>query len=80
LIHSKKHSYDYNVSGPDFPSYQEILEQINLYVENSQITFSNKNSFDERKLFSIEKIKNEIDWEPKYSIKHGIKDYFSNII
>jgi nucleoside-diphosphate-sugar epimerase len=80
LIHSKKHSYDYNVSGPDFPSYQEILEQINFYVENSYITFSNKNSFDERKLFSIEKIKNEIGWEPKYSIKHGIKDYFSNII
>ncbi|MDA9807101.1 NAD(P)-dependent oxidoreductase [Alphaproteobacteria bacterium] len=80
LIHSKKHSYDYNVSGPDFPSYQEILEQINLYVENSQATFSNKNSFDERKIFSIEKIKNEIDWEPKYSIKQGIKDYFSNII
>jgi len=51
-----------------------------LYVENSQATFSNKNSFDERKLFSIEKIKNEIDWEPKYSIKQCIKDYFSNII
>jgi len=79
LFHHKDHSYDYNVSGPDFPSYNQILKEIGLYVDNLQVTFSNKNSFDERKLFSIQKIKNEIDWKPNYSIKDGIRDYFLNM-
>ena len=43
------------------------------------MNFSNHNSVSERKLFSLKKIKNDIQWEPKYSIERGIKDYIDNI-
>ena len=67
------------MSGPDFPSYGQILDEISLYAKNPQVTFADQNSFSERKLFSIKKIIEEIGWKPKFSIKEGIKDYFANI-
>ena len=79
LFFNKEHFFDYNVSGPDFPSYENIIEEINLYFDNNRVTFSDHNEFSERKLFSIKKIKKDINWEPKYSIKKGIKDYISKL-
>ena len=43
------------------------------------MNFLNHNSVSERKLFSLQKIKNDILWEPKYSIERGIKDYIDNL-
>tara|TARA_B100001093_G_C26733121_1_gene973195 strand:- start:227 stop:1138 length:912 start_codon:yes stop_codon:yes gene_type:complete len=79
LFFNKEHFFDYNVSGPDFPSYKKIIEEINLYFDCLQVNFSGYNSFKERKLFSINKIKNDINWEPEYSIQKGIKDYISKL-
>tara|TARA_B100001063_G_C16734486_1_gene541196 strand:- start:547 stop:1458 length:912 start_codon:yes stop_codon:yes gene_type:complete len=79
LFFNKEHFFDYNVSGPDFPSYENIIEEINLYFDNNRVAFSDHNEFSERKLFSIKKIKKDINWEPKYSIKKGIKDYISKL-
>ena len=43
------------------------------------MNFSNYNSVSDRKLFSLKKIKNDIFWEPEYSIEKGIKDYIDNL-
>ena len=79
LFHQKEHFYDYNVSGPDFPSYDMIVNEVSKHIGNLQVNFSNYNSVSERKLFSLKKIKNDIQWEPKYSIERGIKDYIDNL-
>ena len=79
LFHQKEHFYDYNVSGPDFPSYHKIVNEVSQHIGNLQVNFSNHNSVSERKLFSLKKIKNDIQWEPKYSIERGIKDYIDNL-
>ena len=79
LFHKKEHFYDYNISGPDFPSYQKIFNEISRYIDNLQVSFSNHNSISDRKLFSLKKVKMDIDWEPKYSIEKGIKDYIDNL-
>ena len=80
LFHKKDHFYDYNVSGPDFPSYQKIVNEVSQQIGNLQVSFSNHNSISYRKLFSLKKIKNDIQWEPEYSIKRGIKDYIDNLV
>ena len=80
LFHQKEHFYDYNVSGPDFPSYHKIVNEVSQHIGNLQVNFLNYNSVSERKLFSLNKIKNDIQWEPKYSIERGIKDYIDNIV
>ena len=79
IFHKKKHFYDYNISGPDFPSYRKIFNEISRYINNLHVNFSNHNFVSERKLFSLKKIKNDILWEPKYSIERGIKDYIDNL-
>ena len=79
LFHQKEHFYDYNVSGPDFPTYHKIVNEVSQHIGNLQVNFLNHNSVSERKLFSLQKIKNDILWEPKYSIERGIKDYIDNI-
>ena len=79
LFHEKEHFYDYNISGPDFPSYQKIVNEVSQYIGNLQVNFSNQNSISDRKLFSLKKIKKDIRWEPKYSIERGIKDYIDNL-
>ena len=79
LFHQKEHFYDYNVSGPDFPSYHKIVNEVSQHIGNLQVNFSNHNSVSERKLFSLKKIENDIQWEPKYSIERGIKDYIDNL-
>ena len=79
LFHEKEHLYDYNVSGPDFPSYHKIVNEVSQHIGNLQVNFLNYNSVSERKLFSLKKIKNDIQWEPKYSIERGIKDYIENL-
>ena len=79
LFHQKEHFYDYNVSGPDFPSYHKIVNEVSQHIGNLQVNFLNYNSVSERKLFSLKKIKNDIQWVPKYSIERGIKDYIENL-
>ena len=79
LFHEKEHFYDYNVSGPDFPSYDKIFKEVSQHIGNLQVNFSSHNSVSERKLFSLKKIKNDIQWEPKYSIEKGIKHYIDNL-
>ena len=79
LFHEKEHFYDYNISGPDFPSYKKIVDEVNQYVDNLQVTFSNHNSISDRKLFSLEKVKKDMQWKPEYSIERGIKDYIYNL-
>ncbi len=79
LFHEKEHFYDYNISGPDFPSYQKIVKEVSQYIDNLQVTFSNHNSISERKLFSLEKVKKDLQWKPEYSIERGIKDYIYNL-
>ena len=79
LFHEKKHFYDYNVSGPDYPSYQNIVNEISSYIDTLQVNFSSHNSIHDRKLFSIKKIKKDIDWEPKFSLENGIRDYICNL-
>ena len=79
LFHEKDHFYDYNVSGPDFPTYYEIVKEVSQHIGNLQVNFSNHNTVSERRLFSLKKIKNDIHWEPEYSIERGIKDYIDNL-
>ena len=79
IFHEKKHFYDYNISGPDFPSYQTIVREVSKHIDNLQVNFSNYNSISDRKLFSIKKVKKDIQWEPEYSIEKGIKDYIDNL-
>ena len=79
IFHEKKHFYDYNISGPDFASYQTIFDEISRYIDNLHVNFSNHNSISDRKLFSLKKVKMDIDWEPTYSIEKGIKDYIDNL-
>ena len=80
VFHKKEHFYDYNISGPDFPSYLTIFNEISQYIDNLHVNFSNHNSISDRKLFSLKKVKKDIQWEPKYSIERGIKDYINNLI
>ena len=79
IFHKKEHFYDYNISGPDFPSYLTILTEISRYIDNLQVNFSNHNSISDRKLFSLKKVKRDIQWEPQYSIERGIKDYIDHL-
>ena len=79
IFHKKEHFYDYNISGPDFPSYLTIFNEISQYIDNLQVNFSNHNSISDRKLFSLKKVKKDIQWEPQYSIERGIKDYINNL-
>ena len=79
LFFKKKHGYSYNVSGPDFPSYEQIISLISPQFLELNVKFSSTNKIDERKNFSINKIKNDINWEPKFNINEGLRDYFKNI-
>ena len=79
LFHEKEHFYDYNISGPDFPSYKKIVREVSQHINNLQVNFSNYNSISDRKLFSLKKVKKDIQWEPEYSIDKGIKDYIDNL-
>ena len=80
LFHNEKHFYDYNVSGPDFPSYEKIVNEISLHFKNLKVNFLNHNSITDRKLFSISKIKKDFRWKPNYPIEMGIKEYITNIL
>jgi UDP-glucuronate 4-epimerase len=79
LFFKKKHGYSYNVSGPDFPSYEQIISLISPQFLELKVKFSSTNKIEERKNFSINKIKNDINWEPKFNINEGLRDYFKNI-
>ena len=79
LFFKNSHGYSYNVSGPDFPSYEQILNLISSQFLKLNVTFSTSNKINERKNFSIKKIKNDINWEPKFTIQKGLQDYFNNI-
>ena len=75
LLNEKKSNYSYNISGPDFPSYGQVANEIKTYYKNFNPSFSKSNHIKKRELFSIEKIKKEINWIPKISIKKGIKTF-----
>ena len=79
LLHNKIHNYSYNVSGPDYPLYGQIAEEIKNYFKNFKPIFSNLETFPKRELFSINKIKNEIGWKPRFDIKKGIRDFVRNM-
>ena len=79
LLHNKIHNYSYNVSGPDYPLYGQIAEEIKNYFKNFKPIFSNLETFPIRELFSINKIKNEIGWKPRFDIKKGIRDFVRNM-
>ena len=79
LKHKNNHNYSYNVSGPDFPSYGQITNEIKKYYKDFNPQFSNYNSLTKRELFSIEKIKNDISWKPSFDIKKGIKEFIGNL-
>ena len=40
---------------------------------------NNLETFPKRELFSINKIKNEIGWKPRFDIKKGIRDFVRNM-
>ena len=75
LLNEKKSNYSYNISGPDFPSYGQVANEIKTYYKNFNPSFSKSNHIKKRELFSIEKIKKEINWIPKISIKKGIQTF-----
>ena len=79
LLHNKIHNYSYNVSGPDYPLYGQIAEEIKNHFKNFKPIFSNLETFPKRELFSINKIKNEIGWKPRFDIKKGIRDFVRNM-
>ena len=79
LFYKNSHRYSYNVGGPDFPSYKQILNLISSEFSKSNVTFSKRNKISERKNFSTTKIKKDINWEPKFNIQKGLNDYFKNL-
>ena len=79
LFYQNSHGYSYNVGGPDFPSYKQILNLISPEFSKLDVTFSDTNKINERKNFNSKKIKNDINWVPKFNIQKGLKDYFKNI-
>ena len=79
LFYKNSHRYSYNVGGPDFPSYKQILNLISSEFSKSNVTFSKRNKISERKNFSTNKIKKDINWEPKFNIQKGLNDYFKNL-
>ena len=78
LFHENSHRYSYNVGGPDFPSYKQILNLISSEFLKLNVNFSKSNEIGERKNFSTTKIKKDINWEPKFNIQKGLNDYFKN--
>ena len=79
LFHKNSHRCSYNVGGPDFRSYKQILDLISSEFLKSNVTLSKRNKISERKNFSSTKIKKDIKWEPKFNIQKGLKDYFKNL-
>ena len=79
LFHENSHRYSYNVGGPDFPSYKQILNLISSEFLKLNVNFSQSNEIGERKNFSTTKIKKDINWEPKFNIQKGLEDYFKKL-
>ena len=79
LFHENSHRYSYNVGGPDFPSYKQILNLISPEFLKLNVNFSKSNEIGERKNFSTKKIKKDINWEPKFNIEKGLDDYFKKL-
>ena len=75
LLHKYTHTFSYNVTGPDFPSYESIFKIIKSFYYDFEVIFSKQNSFSKLELFNIDKIKNDIQWEPSFNIKKGISKY-----
>ena len=75
LSNQKKHNYSYNVSGPDFPSYSQVADEIKKYYKNFNPSFSKINKIKKRESFSLKKIKKDINWTPKINIEKGIYNF-----
>ena len=75
LLNEKKSNYSYNISGPDFPSYGQVANEIKKYYKNFNPSFSKNNEIKKRELFSIQKIKKDIGWQPIIDIEKGIKSF-----
>ena len=78
LFFEGKHRYSYNISGPDFPSYKEIFHKIKKYYKDLEVSFNFKTEYQNREVFSIKKIKEDIGWKPQYDINKGINDLIVN--
>ena len=79
LFFEGKHRYCYNISGPDFPSYKQIYQKIKSCYKDFEVNFNTKNDNQKREIFSIEKIKGDIGWYPKYNINEGIDDLIKKL-
>ena len=55
-------------------------QKIKSHYKDFKVDFNNKVNFQKRELFSIEKIKGDIGWYPKYDINKGIDDLIKIII
>ena len=75
LLSRNKHNYSYNVSGPDFPSYSQVADEIKKYYKNFNPSFSKTNKIKKRESFSLKKIKKDINWTPKINIEKGINNF-----
>ena len=75
LLSQNKHNYSYNVSGPDFPSYSQVADEIKKYYKNFNPSFSKTNKIKKRESFSLKKIKKDINWTPKINIEKGINNF-----
>jgi len=75
LFHKNTHTFSYNVTGPDFPTYKTVFEIIKSFYCNFEVVFSKNNSFAKLELFNIKKINDDIGWEPSFNIKKGITRY-----
>ena len=51
LLNEKKNNYSYNISGPDFPSYGQVANEIKKYYKNFNPSFSKNNEIKKRVIF-----------------------------
>ena len=79
LFTDKKTQYAYNISGPDFPSYETIFQNIKNKFKKFNVEFQNKIIVHKREKFSINKSFQDIAWKPDYDIIRGIDDLIENL-
>ena len=63
------------VGNNNFQSLYYYLHEIKKYYKNFNPSFSKNNEIKKRELFSIQKIKKDIGWQPIIDIEKGIKSF-----
>ena len=64
------------------PTHWKFLSISGRFWGNSvdfEVIFDTKDDYQKRELFSIEKIKEDMGWYPKYNINKGIEDLIKNL-